>query len=75
VASLKVLKTIILEVLLRFSVNEPDLYPQGHRLVPWLHSVGSGSGIAMSCGVGHRHGLDLALLWLWHRLAVATTPI
>ena len=19
----------------------------------------------MSCGVGHRHGLDLALLWLW----------
>ena len=23
----------------------------------------------MSCGVGHRHGLDLALLWLWHRLA------
>ena len=28
----------------------------------------------MSCGVGHRHGLDLALLWLWHRLA-ATAPI
>ena len=23
----------------------------------------------MSCGVGHRHGLDLALLWLWCRLA------
>ena len=23
----------------------------------------------MSCGVGHRHGLGLALLWLWHRLA------
>ena len=21
-------------------------------------------GVAMSCGVGHRHGLDLA--WLWH---------
>ena len=28
----------------------------------------------MSCGVGHRHGSDLALLWLWHRL-VATAPI
>ena len=28
----------------------------------------------MSCGVGHRHGLDLALLWLWCRL-VATAPI
>ena len=23
----------------------------------------------MSCGVGHRHGLDLALLCPWHRLA------
>ena len=23
----------------------------------------------MSCGVGHRCGLDLALLWLWHRPA------
>ena len=21
----------------------------------------------MSCGVGHRHSLDPALLWLWHR--------
>ena len=28
----------------------------------------------MSCGVGRRRGLDLALLWLWHRLE-ATAPI
>ena len=28
----------------------------------------------MSCGVGHRHGSDLMLLWLWRRPA-ATTPI
>ena len=28
----------------------------------------------MSCGVGLRHGLDPALLWLWHRQA-ATAPI
>ena len=28
----------------------------------------------MSCGVGHRHGLDSVLLWLWRRLA-ATAPI
>ena len=28
----------------------------------------------MSCGVGHRLGLDPALLWLWRRL-VATAPI
>ena len=25
----------------------------------------------MSCGVGHRQGADLALLWLWCRLAAA----
>ena len=25
----------------------------------------------MSCGVGHRRGLDLALLWLWCRPAAA----
>ena len=28
----------------------------------------------MNCGVGHRHGLDPTLLWLWHRLA-AIAPI
>ena len=28
----------------------------------------------MSCGVGRRHSLDLALLWLWCRL-VAVAPI
>ena len=36
--------------------------------------MGHGSGIAMSCGVGRRHGWDLALLWLWRR-PVATAPI
>ena len=25
----------------------------------------------MSCGVDCRHGLDLVLLWLWHKLAGA----
>ena len=25
----------------------------------------------MSCGVGRRHGSDLALLWLWRRAAAA----
>ena len=28
----------------------------------------------MSCGVGHRRGPDLALLWLWYSLA-AVAPI
>ena len=31
--------------------------------------MGKGSGIAMNCGVGHRRGLDLILLWLWCRAA------
>ena len=44
------------------------------QLDPWPCSVGRGSGFAVSCGVGHRRGLDLALLWLWHRLA-ATAPV
>ena len=30
--------------------------------------MGEGSGVTMSCGVGRRSGLDLALLWLWYRL-------
>ena len=29
----------------------------------------------MSCGVGHRHGSNLALLWLWCRLAAAAQII
>ena len=38
-------------------------------LIPGLAQWVKGSGVAMSCGVGHRLGLDLALLWLWHRPA------
>ena len=38
------------------------------------HSARWGCGLAMSCGVGHRHGSDLALLWLRQRLA-AVAPI
>ena len=37
--------------------------------IPGLAQWVKGSGVAMSCGVGHRLGLDLALLWLWHRPA------
>ena len=33
-----------------------------------------GSGVAVSCGVGHRRGLDPVWLWLWRR-PVATAPI
>ena len=30
--------------------------------------MSSGSGVAVSCGMGHIHGSDHALLWLWCRL-------
>ena len=38
--------------------------------------MGSGSGVAVSCGVGHRRVLDPTLLWLWHRpVAIAPTGL
>ena len=39
-------------------------------LAQWV----KGSGVTMSCGVGHRLGLNLVLLWLWCRPAT-TAPI
>ena len=39
----------------------------------WVQSLallsGLGIRVAMSCGVGGRHGSDPALLWLWRRPA------
>ena len=40
--------------------------------IPGLAHWVKGSGIA-SCGIGHRCGSDLALLWLWCR-PVPTAP-
>ena len=45
------------------------LIPMSSIGLPWPRSVGQGSGVVMSCGIGHRCGPDLALLWLWGRLA------
>ena len=50
-------------------VNELDWHPQGLGFDPWPLSVGEGSGVAMSCGVGCRRGSDPVLLWLWRRPA------
>ena len=36
--------------------------------------LGLAQWVAVSCGLGHRRGLDPTLLWLWRRLA-ATAPI
>ena len=40
----------------------------------WPRSVGEGSDVAVTCGVGRRRGLDPAWLRLWCRPA-ATAPI
>ena len=40
-------------------------------LAQWVKDA---TDIAMSCGVGLRRGSDLALVWLWCRLA-AVAPI
>ena len=45
--------------------------PWGCEFDPWPHSVGLGSGIASSCSVVCRFGLDPVLLWLWCRPAAA----
>ena len=64
------LKTIIIrEFPLQCSRNESKSCPWGCEFDPWPHSVGRGSGFAMSCGIGHRRGSDPTLLWLWHRPA------
>ena len=46
--------------------------PQSGRFNPWPHSVGRGSGVAMSRGVGHRCGSDPKLIWY---MLAAIAPI
>ena len=38
-------------------------------LTQWVRDLRS--GVAVSFRVGHRHGSDPVLLWLWHRPAAA----
>ena len=53
-------------------LNEPDYNPWGWGFNSWPPSVGRGYCVAMSCAIGHRSGLDPALLWPWRRLAAVT---
>ena len=56
------------------SGNKSYQYLPGGGFNPWPHLVGQGSGVAVSCGVGHRCSSDPKLLWLWRRMA-AVAPI
>ena len=67
-----ILRDEVWEFPLWLSGNESDWYPWGCRFEPWPHSVGSGSGIAVSYGVGHRYWSEPVLLWLWLRPAATT---
>ena len=42
--------------------------------IPGLAQWVKDQGVAVSCGVGRRHGWDSSLLWLWCRPG-ATVPI
>ena len=54
-----------------YSGNKSDSYLWGCRFHPCPHSVGRGSSIAVSRGVGCRCVSAPALLWLWCRPAAA----
>ena len=46
-------------------INPTGIHDDACGFDPWPQSLGQGSGVAMSCGVSHRCGLDSELLWLW----------
>ena len=55
-------------------LTNPTSIHEDAGFYPRLHAVEYIAGVAVNCGVGHRHGSDPRLLWLRHRL-VATAPI
>ena len=55
-------------------LTNPNSIHEDVGSIPGLTQWVKDHSIAMSCGVGHRHGSDPALLWLWRR-PVAIDPI
>ena len=49
--------------------RNPNSIHEGLNSKPRPGSVGRGSSIAMSCGIGRRCSSDPKLLWLWRRTA------
>ena len=50
------------------AVMNPTSILEDVGFIPGLYQWVKGSRVVVSCGVGRRHGSDLALLWLWHWL-------
>ena len=54
-----------------FSRNQTGQHIRGYGLDPWPHSVGWGSGVAVSCGVGRRRCRSQTQLGSWVAVAWA----
>ena len=55
-------------------MNPTSIY-EDMGFFPWPHSAGSGSSVAVSCGVGHRCSTYATLLWLWPTAAAPVWPL